>query len=336
MELLKIDNLKTYFHTENGLVKSVNGVDFHIDYGESVAIVGESGSGKSVTSLSIMGLIPNPPGEIVDGKIWFEKNDLLKKNESELRKIRGNEIGMIFQDPMTTLNPLQRIGHQIGETIRIHKKASKQQAFKESVELLKQVGIPRAEEVAFDFPHQLSGGMRQRVMIAMAVACNPKLLIADEPTTALDVTIQAQILDLIKNLIENFNMSLLLITHDLGVVAETCDRVIVMYAGKIVEESDVESLFDSPKHPYTVGLLNSMPVLDIQKKRLETIPGKVPSPSEMPIGCAFAPRCEHATSRCFDEQPPLFEIDNGRRVRCWLFDKLKRVDRDGTGSAVGS
>jgi len=320
MELLKVENLKTYFHTEQGLVKSVDGVDFHVEYGESVAIVGESGCGKSVTSFSIMGLISKPPGDIPEGKIWFEGTDLLKKKEKELQKIRGNEIAMIFQDPMNSLNPLQKIGTQIAEALRVHHKLSKKQAFQESIKYLKEVGIPRPEEVAHDYPHQLSGGMRQRVMIAIAIACNPKLLIADEPTTALDVTIQAQILTLLTKLIKEFNMSLLLITHDLGVVAETCQRVIVMYAGKVVEEADVEALFSAPKHPYTIGLLRSLPVLDQEMEKLQTIPGKVPSPSEMPSGCAFYERCEHATERCLHDQPEFYYVNNYHKVRCWLFE----------------
>jgi len=316
--LLEVNDLKVHFHTDHGLVKSVDGVRFSIGRGESVALVGESGCGKSVTSLSIMRLIPTPPGEIVQGEIRFEGTNLLELPEKEMTKYRGNQISMIFQEPMTSLNPLIKIGDQIGEVLRIHKKMGRREAFRRSVELLGEVGISRPEEVAHGYPHQLSGGMRQRVMIAMAVACGPKLLIADEPTTALDVTIQAQILDLIRRLKDELGMSLLMISHDLGIVAETCERVMVMYAGKIVEEADVRELFRNPKHPYTAGLMRSIPQLDQESRRLYSIPGNVPTPRDMPKGCAFAPRCEHATRRCFEEPPSLVQVGEGHRAACWI------------------
>jgi len=316
--LLEVKDLKVYFHTDQGLVKSVDGVRFSIGRGESVALVGESGCGKSVTSLTIMRLVPTPPGEIVQGEVLFEGKNLLELPEKEMTKHRGNQISMIFQEPMTSLNPLIKIGDQIGEVLQIHKKAGRKEAFRKSVELLGEVGISRPEEVAQSYPHQLSGGMRQRVMIAMAIACGPKLLIADEPTTALDVTIQAQILDLIRRLKDELNMSLLMISHDLGVVADMCERVMVMYAGKIVEEADVRELFRNPKHPYTAGLMRSIPQLDQETKRLYSIPGNVPTPKDMPRGCAFAPRCEHASARCFEEAPPLAPVGRGHLAACWM------------------
>jgi len=316
--LLEVKDLKVYFHTDQGLVKSVDGVRFSIGRGESVALVGESGCGKSVTSLTIMRLVPTPPGEIVQGEVLFEGKNLLELPEKEMTKHRGNQISMIFQEPMTSLNPLIKIGDQIGEVLQIHKKAGRKEAFRKSVELLGEVGISRPEEVAQSYPHQLSGGMRQRVMIAMAIACGPKLLIADEPTTALDVTIQAQILDLIRRLKDELNMSLLMISHDLGVVADMCERVMVMYAGKIVEEADVRELFRNPKNPYTAGLMRSIPQLDQETKRLYSIPGNVPTPKDMPRGCAFAPRCEHASARCFEEAPPLAPVGRGHLAACWM------------------
>ncbi|OUN01124.1 MAG: peptide ABC transporter ATP-binding protein [Paenibacillaceae bacterium ZCTH02-B3] len=316
--LLEVKDLKVYFHTDQGLVKSVDGIRFSIGRGESVALVGESGCGKSVTSLTIMRLVPTPPGEIVQGEVLFEGKNLLELPEKEMTKHRGNQISMIFQEPMTSLNPLIKIGDQIGEVLQIHKKAGRKEAFRKSVELLGEAGISRPEEVAQSYPHQLSGGMRQRVMIAMAIACGPKLLIADEPTTALDVTIQAQILDLIRRLKDELNMSLLMISHDLGVVADMCERVMVMYAGKIVEEADVRELFRNPKHPYTAGLMRSIPQLDQETKRLYSIPGNVPTPKDMPRGCAFAPRCEHASARCFEEAPPLAPVGRGHLAACWM------------------
>jgi oligopeptide/dipeptide ABC transporter ATP-binding protein len=316
--LLAINNLKTHFFTSDGVVKSVDGVDITVNRGETVGVVGESGCGKSVTALSIMRLIPNPPGKIVEGAIQFEETDLVKVPEKRMRDIRGNEIAMIFQDPMSSLNPVYTVGMQIAETVRLHKGVGKKKAIERAVELLRQVGIPRAEQIADEYPHRLSGGMRQRVMIAMAMACNPKLLIADEPTTALDVTIQAQILDLMLALKKEHGTAILMITHDLGVVAEMCDRVVVMYGGKVVEEADVITLFERPSHPYTQGLLRSMPSLDEDKEWLESIAGNVPIPSEMPVGCKFAPRCPHVMDRCVLEEPPLYQLAGGQKSRCFL------------------
>jgi oligopeptide/dipeptide ABC transporter ATP-binding protein len=306
--LLEVKELKTYFKTEEGLIPSVNGLSFSILPGETLAIVGESGSGKSVTSLSIMGLIA-PPGKIVSGEI-------LELSRKEMRKLRGNEISMIFQEPMTSLNPVFTIGNQIGEVIRMHQGLDKKHARKKSIEMLERVGIPNATKVVDSFPHQLSGGMRQRVMIAMALACRPKLLIADEPTTALDVTIQAQILELIVTLSKEENTGVILITHDLGVVAEMADRVVVMYAGEIVEEASVYELFERPGHPYTMGLLASLPKIDEQKDELESITGMVPNLLDMPSGCAFHPRCPHADSQCVQTKPRLELKKEGHWVRC--------------------
>jgi oligopeptide/dipeptide ABC transporter ATP-binding protein len=318
--LLSVQGLRTHFFTDEGVVRSVDGVDLEVRDGETLGIVGESGCGKSVTSLSIMRLVPSPPGRIVAGEIRFQGRDLLKLSDAEMRKIRGNEIAMIFQEPMTSLNPVFRIGDQIGEVLRLHLRLSKKQARARAAELLREVGIPRPEQIVHDYPHQLSGGMRQRVMIAMAMACRPKLLIADEPTTALDVTIQAQILDLMRAIKQEAGTSIVMITHDLGVVAEMCDRVVVMYAGKVVEEADVHTLFKRPQHPYTQGLLASMPRLNERRKRLVAIPGNVPTPFEMPKGCKFAPRCPHATAVCHESEPELLPIadDRPHTVRCWL------------------
>ncbi|SFU79124.1 ABC transporter ATP-binding protein [Alicyclobacillus macrosporangiidus] len=318
--LLRVQGLRTHFFTDEGVVRSVDGVDLEVRDGETLGIVGESGCGKSVTSLSIMRLVPSPPGRIVAGEIRFQGRDLLKLSDAEMRKIRGNEIAMIFQEPMTSLNPVFRIGDQIGEVLRLHLRLSKKQARARAAELLREVGIPRPEQIVHDYPHQLSGGMRQRVMIAMAMACRPKLLIADEPTTALDVTIQAQILDLMRAIKQEAGTSIVMITHDLGVVAEMCDRVVVMYAGKVVEEADVHTLFKRPQHPYTQGLLASMPRLNERRKRLVAIPGNVPTPFEMPKGCKFAPRCPHATAVCHESEPELLPIadDRPHTVRCWL------------------
>ncbi|MDM5314916.1 ABC transporter ATP-binding protein [Fictibacillus sp. b24] len=318
--LLDVKNLHTYFHTENGVVPSVNGVSFSVKEGETVAIVGESGCGKSVTSLSIMGLVSSP-GKIEDGEILFEGKDLTNLSKSEIRKLRGNDIAMIFQEPLTSLNPLFTVGNQISESIKLHQKVSKEIAKQKSIEMLKKVGIPRPEKVYHSFPHLLSGGMRQRVMIAIALSCNPKLLIADEPTTALDVTIQAQILELMKGLTEEFNTSIMLITHDLGVVAEMADTVIVMYAGQVVEYTDVFSLYSSPKHPYTQGLLDSTPKIHELNEELRSIEGTVPSPANMPSGCSFHPRCPHAMPKCLEAQPELLEVADNQQVRCWLYQK---------------
>ncbi len=314
-KLLEIKNLKTYFYSDKREIKAVDGVDLSINHGETVALVGESGSGKSITSLSIMKLIPQPPGKIVDGEIIFDGDDLADFSDYEMNKIRGNRIAMIFQEPMTSLNPVFTIGNQIMEPLMLHKKMSKDQALKRTVQLLELVGFGRAKEIVNEYPHQLSGGMRQRAMIAMAMANSPSLLIADEPTTALDVTIQAQILDLMRELKEKTNTAILLITHDLGVVAEMADRVAVMYAGQIVEEADVRTLFQNPKHPYTLGLMNSIPKLEGDQERLESIPGMVPPAYAYPIGCRFAPRCKFATEECKQDQV-LRMIEPGHKVRC--------------------
>jgi oligopeptide/dipeptide ABC transporter ATP-binding protein len=316
--LLEVENLTTCFDTEDGLVTPVDSVSFSIGLGETLGLVGESGCGKSVTSLSIMRLIPTPPGRIASGRVILDGEDLLKKSVHEMDEIRGCKASMIFQEPMTSLNPVFTVGNQIIETIMRHQKVNKVDARARAVEMLKLVGIPSAESRLDDYPHQLSGGMRQRVMIAMSLSCNPKLLIADEPTTALDVTIQAQILELLESLQEQLGMSVLLITHALGVVAEVADRVAVMYAGQIVEEADTESLFSSPVHPYTLGLLQSIPKLDEERDRLQTIEGVVPNPLKMPAGCRFHPRCAHAQERCKVEAPALRAIADGHNVRCWL------------------
>ncbi|MCQ1529105.1 ABC transporter ATP-binding protein [Lutispora saccharofermentans] len=321
-KLLEVKNLRTYFYTEDGVIPAVDGVDFYIKPGETLGVVGESGCGKSVTSTSILRLVPNPPGKILEGsQINYGGKDLLALPESEMRKIRGNDISMIFQEPMTSLNPVFRIGDQISEVLLLHQEMNKAQAKAKAVEMLKLVGIPRPEKVADDFPHSLSGGMRQRAMIAMAMACSPKLLIADEPTTALDVTIQAQILELMNKLKNETNASIMLITHNLGVVAETCQRVIVMYAGKIVEEGDVYSIFEDPKHPYTVGLLKSIPSVEVRQNKLESIPGIVPNPLNMPKGCRFEPRCSKAMDICRTNQPKISVLGDERTVRCFLYSQ---------------
>lgn len=329
-DILTVKNLKTSFFTEDGEIKAVDGVSFSVPEGKTLGIVGESGSGKSITSLSILRLIQRP-GKIIDGEIIFKGEDLLKKSEKQMQKVRGNEISMIFQEPMTSLNPVFTIGEQIAEAFWTHQNIKKREAFNRALEMLKVVGIPSPEKRINQYPFELSGGMRQRVMIAMALACNPKLLIADEPTTALDVTIQAQILELIKELQQKFHMSVIFITHDLGVVAETCDYVAVMYCGKIVEYADVRTLFKNPKHPYTVGLLKSLPRHDIDQEELTSIKGSVPSPFDMPKGCSFSPRCPYATSLCMEREPELTIAENGNQVRCWIhtdeWDGNKEVDR---------
>lgn len=323
--VLEVKQLTTAFFTEDGIIPAVDNVSFHIQQGEILGVVGESGCGKSVTSLSIMGLVPNPPGKIVNGEILLNGEDLTKVSEKRMRQVRGNDVAMIFQEPMTSLNPVYTIGNQLIEAIRLHQKMNKKQARNRAIEIMKLVGLPRAEELINEYPHQLSGGMRQRVMIAMAMVCEPKLLIADEPTTALDVTIQAQILKLMRQLNENYQTAIMLITHDLGVVAEVCKRVIVMYAGKIVEEGDVDSIFENPKHPYTKGLIKSVP--DVKKKadKLYSIPGNVPKPGTIQQGCAFAERCEFAMERCFAENPSLLEIGYGQSVRCFLHEMAEDV-----------
>lgn len=314
--ILEVQKLKTSFKTDHGKVAVVDGVDFTIHAGETLGVVGESGCGKSVTSLSIMRLLP--PSGTAEGVIRFQGKNLLELTEREMQKIRGNDIAMIFQEPMTSLNPLHTVGKQIEEAISLHWDVSKTEAKERAITMLKAVAMPRAEEIYGEYPHQLSGGMRQRVMIAMAMACDPKLIIADEPTTALDVTIQAQILDLMRSLKQKTGTSILLITHDLGVVAEMCERVIVMYAGQVVEETDVRTLFENPQHPYTIGLLHSIPDLADARDYLETIPGAVPLAHQMPTGCRFAPRCSHAMEKCRVQAPELLSIGQ-HKCRCWLF-----------------
>lgn len=316
--LLEVKDLKTYFYTSEGVFPAVDGVSFHLDKGETVGLVGESGCGKSVTSLSVLGLIADPPGRIVNGEIRFQGRDLVAMSAEERRQIRGNKISMIFQEPMTSLNPVYTVGMQLMEPLRFHLGLTKKEAWARAVEALRQVGIPAPEQRMNDYPHQLSGGMRQRVMIAMALTCEPQLLIADEPTTALDVTIQAQILALLKSIKNNLGTAILMITHDLGVIAETAQRVIVMYAGKIVEEGPVRAIFKQPRHPYTQGLLASIPRLDVAVKRLTPIDGVVPNPLEYPAGCRFHPRCSRAAERCIKQPPPLFVLGPDRRVACWL------------------
>lgn len=317
--ILEIKNLQTHFYTDEGVVKAVDGIDFTLCKGETLGIVGESGCGKSMTSLSILQLIASPPGKIVGGEILYKGQDLLKKTESEMRAIRGNEISMIFQEPLTSLNPVYSVGEQIAEVFRVHQKLGRKEAWRKAVEMLRQVGIPSPEKRASQEPHELSGGMRQRVMIAMAMACNPEILIADEPTTALDVTIQAQIIDLMKSLQKEQGMSIMMITHDLGIVSETCDRVAVMYAGQIVEYAEAQNLFEHSMHPYTIGLLNSLPKIDKIQEELLTIQGTVPSPFNMPSGCRFAPRCPHAKEICHTHMPDLQKVEMGSMVRCWMY-----------------
>ena len=317
--LLSVKNLSTEFPVKKGIVRAVEDVSFDVDQGEILAIVGESGSGKSVTSLSIMGLLAEP-GHVAGGSLEFEGKDLATLSEKQYRELRGNDMAMIFQEPMTSLNPVYRVGNQIVEAIRTHEKVSKAEAKDRAVDLLRKVGIPSPEARINDYPHQMSGGMRQRVMIAMALACNPKLLIADEPTTALDVTIQAQILDLLRRLRDDTGMAVLLITHDLGVVSETADRVVVMYCGQVVEEAEVRTLFDHPMHPYTLGLLKSIPRLeDDDSKRLYMIKGMVPNPLEMPPGCHFSDRCDSCMDICRTKVPELVDVD-GHKVRCFLHE----------------
>ena len=328
--LLQVRHLQTHFPTRAGLVRAVDGVSFYLDRGELLGLVGESGCGKSITALSIMRLIA-PPGRIVAGEIDFDGQNLLALSDAAMRAIRGNDIAMIFQDPMTSLNPVFTVGEQIAEALRLHRKLARAAARQAAIEAMKEVAIPDPERRVNDYPHQLSGGMRQRVMIAMALACDPKLLIADEPTTALDVTIQAQILELLNDLRKTRELGVLLITHDLGVVAEVADRVAVMYTGRIVEESPTDELFARPKHPYTEGLLRSVPKLTaehvVKKERLETIEGVVPSPTELPPGCHFAPRCSYRLPRCTEAEIPLYELEGDVQVRCVLFDPASPFNR---------
>ena len=315
--LLEVKGLRTHFASERGEVRAVDGVDLRLERGRTLGIVGESGCGKSVTALSIMGLVPQPPGRIAGGEVLFEGEDLLKAPVQRLRDLRGDKLSMIFQEPMTSLNPAFQVGDQIAEVIVRHRSVSEPEAKSQSIEMLRKVRIPSPETRAKEYPHQLSGGMRQRVMIAMALACNPKLLIADEPTTALDVTIQAQILELMRALREELGTAIILITHDLGVVAELADDVIVMYAGKVVERCAVPRLFAEPQHPYTVGLLGSIPRLDREQERLSAIEGFVPDPAAMPAGCAFHPRCPFSVDKCRREEPPRIEVSPGHEAACW-------------------
>jgi peptide/nickel transport system ATP-binding protein/oligopeptide transport system ATP-binding protein len=333
-KLLSVKNLKTHFFTDDGVIPAVDGISFDLDRGGTIGIVGESGCGKSVTSLSIMGLIPQPPGKIVDGIIEFEGKDLLKFSEAEMRTIRGNDISMIFQEPMTSLNPVFTVGNQISEAIILHQGLDKATAREKSIEMLRLVGIPSPEQRIDEYPHQMSGGMRQRVMIAMALSCNPRLLIADEPTTALDVTIQAQILDLMQQLREDLGTAIMMITHDLGVIAEVVEKVVVMYTGKIVETADTYTIFKEPQHPYTIGLLASIPRLDGDGSRLQAIPGSVPIPGTFPEGCGFHPRCPFATDLCVQKQPPSFEVGENHHVACWRvvdFNESANVDQKEVG-----
>ena len=328
--ILSVENLRTYFRTEAGVAKAVDGVSFSIDRGETLGLVGESGCGKSVTSLSIMRLIPSPPGEIIDGRILYRGRDLVQMSESEIRGVRGNDIAMIFQEPMTSLNPVFTCGFQIDEAVALHQRLGAEAAREKTVEMLQLVGIPDPGQRANEYPHQLSGGMRQRVMIAMALSCNPDVLIADEPTTALDVTIQAQILELLERLQSELGMAVLMITHDLGVIAEVADRVAVMYAGKIVESAPVAQIFEHPRHPYTIGLLESIPKLHEKQDKLSVIPGTVPDATRFPSGCRFAPRCSHAEDVCRSQEPPLLSVGSAdgndtQTVACWFAEGYPEV-----------
>ena len=330
--ILEIDDLHTHFFTREGVVRAVDGVSYTLNRGKTLGVVGESGCGKSVTALSILRLVANPPGRIVGGAIRFDGRDLLSLTEQQMERIRGNDISMIFQEPMTSLNPVFTVGHQISEAVVLHQKLSKRDALDKAVEMLRLVHIPEPERRVQEYPHQLSGGMRQRVMIAMALSCNPKVLIADEPTTALDVTIQAQILDLMEELREKLGTAIILITHDMGVIAENAERVVVMYAGKKVEEADAEELFSRPCHPYTEGLLGSIPKLDVagagqsNRARLNEIEGVVPSLYNLPPGCTFADRCDYASDQCRAECPPLEEKRPGHWAACWHSDRVLGTD----------
>ncbi len=331
-DVIRVENLKTYFHTEQGIIKAVDGVSFSAKHRKVLGVVGESGCGKSITALSIMQLLPKPHGRIESGHIWFDRGgaagviDLAAVNPKSrlMQEIRGNDIAMIFQEPMTSLNPVYTIGEQIVEAVLLHQKVSKKEAWDRAVEMLAHVGIPSPAQRAKEYPHQMSGGMRQRAMIAMALSCNPRFLIADEPTTALDVTIQAQILDLMSRLQDEHEMSIMMITHDLGVVARMCDDVVVMYLGKIIERAEVRTLFRNPSHPYTQGLLASIPTMGDRKKRLNPIEGTVPEPFNLPAGCRFRPRCPRAMDICTQE-PPEVRIAEGHEVKCWLYEQSGEV-----------
>lgn len=319
-ELLNIKDLSIEYTTEDGTVKAVNGINIELKKGETLGLVGETGAGKTTTALGIMRLVPNPPGKIMNGEIEFEGKDLLNLKEEEMRMIRGNKISMIFQDPMTSLNPVMTVGEQIAEVIEIHQDLNRQDSMKKAEEMLELVGIPGSR--ANDYPHQFSGGMKQRVVIAISLACNPQLLIADEPTTALDVTIQAQVLDLMNNLKEEFNTAMILITHDLGVVSEVCDKVAIMYAGEIIETASLKQLFENPKHPYTLGLFGSIPNLEEAANRLNPIKGLMPDPTDLPKGCTFHPRCPYATEVCSKQAPKNTKIEDGHKVRCLIYEGI--------------
>lgn len=319
-KLLEVNRLHTYFFGDSGVVKAVEGVSFSVDEGETLGIVGESGCGKSVTALSVMRLLMDTSGRVVEGSVHFCGKNLVDLSEDRIRSIRGNEIAMVFQEPMTSLNPVLRIGEQIEEAVRIHLRYPQARAKEHVIGMLKSVGIPRSAEIYYEYPHQLSGGMRQRAMIAMAMSCHPKLLIADEPTTALDVTIQAQILNLMRKLKAETSMAIILITHDLAIVAEMCDRVAVMYCGRIIEEGEIFDIFETPKHPYTIGLHNSIPRMDQDDHRLKSIAGVVPSLRNMPEGCKFSPRCPQALGKCLVEEPPAFIICGTHYCKCWLYE----------------
>ena len=331
--ILEIKDLCVEFQTVEGKVQAVDHLSYTLHKGEKLGIVGESGSGKSVSSLAMLQLIPNPPGRVTGGEILYKGQDLVRLSEKEMQKLRGNEISMIFQEPMTSLNPIIQCGKQIAESLRLHRGMNKKEAMQEAVRMMKEVGIANPENRVHEYPHEMSGGMRQRVMIAMALACRPQILIADEPTTALDVTIQAQILDLIRDLDRETGTAVQFITHDLGVVSELCDTVIVMYTGHIVEQAPVKDLFRDPKHPYTVGLLNAIPSITKDRKPLQTIEGMVPNPTERVEGCSFWPRCPHASERCRKQEPPVTGLGEDRLVRCWLYagEEEKEGDSDDAG-----
>jgi oligopeptide transport system ATP-binding protein len=332
--LLSVRNLKTYFYTDEGVVRAVDGLSYDLHKGETLGIVGESGSGKSVHALSVMRLIPTPPGKIVAGQILFEGRDLLKLSDEEMRKIRGNRIAMVFQEPMTSLNPVLTIGEQIAEAVMLHQKLGKKAAWDRAAEMLDRVKIPLAKERVRDYPHQFSGGMRQRVMIAMALSCNPSVLLADEPTTALDVTIQAQIIELMRELQREFNTSIIMITHNLGVVAEMCDNVVVMYAGRPIEYTNIKRIFQEPKHPYTWGLLHSIPKLYERHERLIPIEGQPPSLIDLPPGCAFAPRCPFVMEICVQADPPDYPVGPGHTAKCYLYsDKATEKEKKAAEAA---
>jgi len=332
--LLSVRNLKTYFYTDEGVVRAVDGLSYDLHRGETLGVVGESGCGKSVHALSVMRLIPTPPGKIVEGEILFEGRNLLKLSDEEMRKIRGNRIAMVFQEPMTSLNPVLTIGEQIAEAVMLHQKLDKKAAWDRAVEMLERVKIPLARDRVRDYPHQFSGGMRQRVMIAMALSCNPSILIADEPTTALDVTIQAQILDLMRELQTEFGTSIIVITHNLGVVAEMCDNVVVMYAGRPIEHTNIKRIFQDPKHPYTWGLLHSVPKLYERRERLIPIEGQPPNLIDLPVGCAFAPRCPFVMEICIQADPPDFTVGAGHTAKCYLYsDKATEKEKKAAEAA---